>query len=71
MAAEAHALDPATLSSDAGGAGAWTYFHTTGSREELAVCLDRLRARGWTISDQPPEAGPFGTWDVVVRPPLR
>ncbi|MDT7573036.1 MAG: hypothetical protein QOE05_3210 [Actinomycetota bacterium] len=65
MAAEALAQ----LSPDAG--APWTWFHATGSVEELAVCLNRLRAKGWAISDEPPVPGPFGSWDVAVRPPVR
>lgn len=47
----------------------WIWFQAAGSAAELAICLDRLRAKGWSISDAPPEPGPFGTWDVLVRPP--
>jgi hypothetical protein len=68
MGAKAHAVPPPAAS---GVLSPWTWFHTSGSRAELVVCLDRLRAKGWTISDENPQAGPFGTWDVLVRPPIR
>jgi hypothetical protein len=71
MGAEARAISLEPASGETGVATPWTYFHATGTREDLTRSLDRLRARGWTISDQPALAGPFGTWDVVVHPPVR
>ena len=53
-----------------GTAAPWMYFRTTGSVEQLAAALNRLRAAGWQISEQPPVAGPFDMWDVLVRPPV-
>jgi hypothetical protein len=49
----------------------WTYFHMTGSQEQLTASLDRLRSRGWTVSEEPPLRGASGSWDALVRPPLQ
>ena len=69
MVARAHAIAVSWPEPSGDNSNPWNYFHMTGSRDELAACLDRLRARGWVVSEQPPEPGPGGTWDVLVRPP--
>jgi hypothetical protein len=69
VTAQVRTLEPA--GPGATPASPWMFFRTTGSREQLRVSLDRLRARGWDVSEQQPLAGPGQSWDVLVRPPLQ
>ena len=51
--------------------GEWQYFQMTGSVIALDRALDRLREAGWVIGQDDPTPGPFDSWTVLVRRPVR
>lgn len=42
----------------------------TGTLEQVAEAVQRLRATGWCVSHEQPVREPFDGWTLLVRPPV-